>query len=243
MVITSKSNQLVKTFSSLSEKKFRKKLGMYLVEGIKPVRECISAGFDVKEILCTEENLPLFPTAQAVSESVFKSISSEINPQGVIAMVSLPANELKKAEKRCLLLDNLQDPGNLGTIIRTANAAGIEDIYLINCVDPYSPKCVRASMSGIFFVNIYEGEKKEVLNAVSSVPLICADMNGENIFSFTPPEKFCLCIGNEGGGISEEVKRAAAYTIRIPMRTTCESLNAAVSAGIAMYELCNCNHK
>jgi TrmH family RNA methyltransferase len=140
-------------------------------------------------------------------------------------------------------LDNLQDPGNLGTIIRTANAAGIEDIYLINCVDPYSPKCVRASMSGIFFVNIYEGEKKEVLNAVSSVPLICADMNGENIFSFTPPEKFCLCIGNEGGGISEEVKRAAAYTIRIPMRTTCESLNAAVSAGIAMYELCNCNHK
>jgi TrmH family RNA methyltransferase len=237
MVITSKSNQLVKTFSSLSEKKFRKKLGVYLVEGIKPVRECISAGFDVREILCTEENLPLFPTAQAVSESVFKSISSEINPQGVIAMVSLPANELKKAEKRCLLLDNLQDPGNLGTIIRTANAAGIEDIFLINCVDPYSPKCVRASMSGIFFVNIYEGDRDKVLEALSSTPLICADMNGENIFSFTPPEKFCLCIGNEGGGISKEIKSLAKYCVSIPMRATCESLNAAVSAGIAMYQL------
>jgi TrmH family RNA methyltransferase len=237
MVITSKSNQLIKTISSLNEKKYRKKLGLYLVEGIKPVRECITAGSDVKQIICTEDNLTLFPDAQPVTDSVFKQISSEVNPQGVIAIVALPETGIKKAEKRCILLDNLQDPGNLGTIIRTANAAGIEDIYLINCVDPYSPKCVRASMSGIFFVNIYEGDRDKVLEALSSTPLICADMNGENIFSFTPPEKFCLCIGNEGGGISKEIKSLAKYCVSIPMRATCESLNAAVSAGIAMYQL------
>ena len=135
------------------------------------------------------------------------------------------------------MLDCLQDPGNLGTVIRTANAAGYGEIYLINCTDAYSPKAVRASMGGIFRVSVYSGSREEVLENLKDIPLICADMDGENIFEFTPPKKFCLCIGNEGGGISAEVSSRAAYTVKIPMRETCESLNAAVSAGIAMYAL------
>lgn len=236
MLITSKSNPIIKAVSALADKKFRKQYNQYVVEGIKPVRECIDAGFEIERIICVE-GLDGFEGATVVTESVFKSISSEKTPQGVLAVVKIPHFQLKPPEKACLLLDCLQDPGNLGTVIRTANAAGYDEIYLINCTDPYSPKAVRASMSGIFFVNIYQGTREEILKTLEGVPLICADMNGENIFGFNPPERFCLCIGNEGSGISNEIKGRASYTVKIPMRDTCESLNAAVSAGIAMYAL------
>ena len=237
MLITSKSNPIIKAVSSLSDKKFRKLNNQYIVEGIKPVRECIEAGCQIDRIICEEGLENEFTGATVVSENVFKSISSEKTPQGVLAVVKIPQNQLKPPQNICLLLDCIQDPGNLGTVIRTANAAGYDDIYMINCTDPYSPKAVRASMSGIFFVNIYQGTREEILDALEDTPLICADMNGENIFDFTPPNSFCLCIGNEGSGISNEVKSKASYTVCIPMRSSCESLNAAVSAGIAMYAL------
>ncbi|MDE7305770.1 MAG: RNA methyltransferase, partial [Clostridia bacterium] len=182
MVITSKSNALIKTVSSLSDKKFRKQLNLYLVEGLKSVKECIAAGCEVEKIICTPEHEALFPVAVTVSESVFKSISSEVTPQGVLAVVRLPKTELKPPQKSCLLLDCIQDPGNLGTVIRTANAAGYNEIYLINCTDAYSPKAVRASMSGIFFVTVYSGSREQILNALNGVPLISADMDGEDIF-------------------------------------------------------------
>ncbi len=239
MVISSKNNPLIKTVASLAEKKYRRQLGLYLVEGIKPVHECISAGCEIKHIICTAENSSAFENAITVSDGVFKSISSEKTPQGVIAVVKISQNELKKPKGSCILLDCLQDPGNLGTVIRTANAAGYSEIYLINCTDPFSPKAVRASMSGIFFVDLFFGSKEEILQVLDGVPVICADMDGKDIFSFVPPEKFCLCIGNEGNGISGEVFEKANYTVKIPMRETCESLNAAVSAGIAMYVLKN----
>lgn len=239
MVITSKINPLIKKIASLSEKKYRKLCGEYLVEGLKPVRECISSGGEVTSVICTEENVGSFADAVVVSREVFSYISSEKTPQGVIATVKIPGTQVAPPKGRCILLDRLQDPGNVGTIIRTANAAGYEDIYLINCADPFSPKVVRASMSGIFFVRIHEGSAKEVLDALSGVPLISADMQGENIFSFVPPKKFCLCIGNEGKGLSDEIISAGSHTVSIPMRSSCESLNAAISAAIAMYALKN----
>lgn len=239
MVITSKSNPLIKKISSLADKKFRRQEGLYLVEGLKPVRECLAAGCAVEKIICTPEHAGVFPDATVVDDVVFKSVSFEKTPQGVIATVKIPQTKLNPPESVCILLDCLQDPGNIGAVIRSANAAGYGEIYLINCTDPYSPKAVRASMGGIFFVKLYSGTREQVLGALDGVPVICADMGGEDIFGFNPPEKFCLCIGNEGGGISKEVKDNAAYTVRIPMRDTCESLNAAVSAGIAMYALKN----
>lgn len=237
MVISSRTNPTIKEIAKLNDKKYRKEYGLYLVEGVKPVNECITAGCTVKTIVCTEELSENYPRAIVVTQSVFSVISSEKTPQGVLAVVEIPSTAVKRAQNSCILLDNVQDPGNLGTIIRTANAAGYKDVYLINCVDPYSPKAVRASMSGIFFVNIYIGSREEALEALGGVKLVCADMDGESVFSFNPPDKFCLCIGNEGNGISDEVMRAADYKISIPMNATCESLNAAVSAGIAMYQL------
>ena len=239
MVITSKSNPTIKEIAKLLDKKFRKEFGQYLVEGVKPVNECIAAGCKIDKIVCTEELAESFTGAVVVSREVFSSISSEKTPQGVLAVVEMPKTQLQPPEKSCILLDRLQDPGNLGTIIRTANAAGYNEIYLINCTDSYSPKAVRASMSGIFFVRVYSGSQEEVLNALAGVPIICADMDGEDIFKFEPPQKFCLCVGNEGGGISEEIIKKSKFKVKIPMAETCESLNAAVSAGIAMYQLKN----
>ena len=237
MVITSKYNPLIKEIEKLYDKKYRKICGKYVVEGIKPVRECISAGCTILNIICVEGLESEFENAVIVSKAVFESVSSEVTPQGVLAVVELPSNKLKVPQDSCILLDRLQDPGNLGTVIRTANAAGYSEIYLINCTDPYSPKAVRASMSGIFFVKVYQGTNEEILGVLKGIPLICADMDGEDIFSFNSPEKFCLCIGNEGNGMSQEIMKRARFKVSIPMRETCESLNAAVSAGIVMYHL------
>lgn len=237
MIISSKTNPKIKDVVKLYDKKYRKLYGCYLVEGIKPVRECIDAGGEIIEIFCTDRLTTQFKVATLVSESVFSMISSEKSPQGVLAVVKLPQNKLLPPKNSCILLDNLQDPGNLGTIIRTANAAGFHEIYLINCTDPFSPKAVRASMSGIFFTKICSGTQEDIMRLLADIPLICADMKGENIFDFIPPEKFCLCIGNEGNGISDDIMLKSDHKVSIPMAKNCESLNAAVSAGICMYQL------
>ncbi len=237
MIITSKSNPKVKELRALGDKKFRKEYGVYLVEGVKMAAECIAAGCEVTGIYCTEDNAAKFSGATVLSREVFEWVSDEKTPQGVLVTVKIPDCAVTPPAGSCILLDGLQDPGNVGTIIRTANAAGFGEIYMINCADPFSPKCVRASMSGVFFTRIMQGSADEVLSALKGTPIVCADMDGQDVYSFNPPEKFCLCIGSEGSGISSAVRSAAQYTVRIPMRATCESLNAAVSAGILMYIL------
>lgn len=239
MLISSKANPTVKYVLSLAEKKFRKESGEYLVEGIKAVDECISSGAEITNIICTEAFEGKYAGALIVTEQVFGYISTEKTPQGVIAVVKIPQNKLTAPDGVCLLLDRIQDPGNIGTIIRTANAAGYKNLYLVNCVDPYSPKAVRASMGGIFYVNLYFGAYEEVFGVLDGVKLITADMDGEDVFKFKSPKNYCLCIGNEGNGVSKEVTSRSDYTVKVPMRETCESLNAAVSAGIIMYALKN----
>lgn len=239
MIISSKDNALIKRVGALCDKKYRKIYGQFIVESVKAVGECIKAGMDVEVVLCTENLAQSFPNAQIVTDAVFSKISTEKSPQGVLAVVNLPKTILNAPKGNCLLLDRLQDPGNLGTIIRTANAAGYEDIYLINCTDAYSPKAIRASMGSVFYVNLYEGSLDEVLKVLEGVQILSADMDGEDVFQFVPQEKYCLCVGNEGNGLSEEVKNKSNSKVKIPMRECCESLNAAISAAIAMYALKN----
>ena len=229
MLIQSRSNPKVRALAALKEKKFRRERGEYLVEGVKMVSESIAAGCEVTCVACTEEYRDRFAGALVLSRQVFEYVSDERTPQGVIASVKLPSVAPVPPSGRCVLLDGLQDPGNVGTIIRTANAAGYGEIYAI--------KWVRSSMSGIFFARVMTGRAEDVLGALGGVPLVCADMGGQSAYGFKAPEKFCLCIGSEGSGLSEAVRGAADYTVSIPMRPTCESLNAAVSAGILMYLL------
>ncbi|MGN1061428.1 MAG: TrmH family RNA methyltransferase, partial [Candidatus Coproplasma sp.] len=161
MIISSKDNALIKKVSSLSDKKYRKLYGQFIVESVKAVGECVKAGMEVEVIICTQNLAGSYPDAQVVTDAVFEKISTEKSPQGVLAVVNTPKNTICAPKANSLLLDRLQDPGNLGTIIRTANAAGYEDIYLYNCTDAYSPKAIRASMGGVFNVNLHEGSLDE----------------------------------------------------------------------------------
>ncbi len=238
MILTSKNNPLIKETISLKEKKFRKGKKCFLVEGAKMASECRKSGLEIERVFVSESYRgEADDSAIRVSDEVFARLSDEKTPQGILCVVKIPEKPLCPPRESCLFLDGISDPGNMGAIIRTANAAGYRELYLAECTDPYSPKSVRASMSGIFFVNLYTGERKEILSALAGVPILAADMDGENIFSFSPPAKYVLAIGNEANGISEEVFKAAEYTLKIPMQASQESLNAAVSAGIAMYVL------
>ena len=223
---------------NIQEKKGRKEQGFFLVEGVKMVSECKRSGLEIGRTFVSESYRgETDENAICVSDEVFAFLSDEKTPQGILCSVRIPKPSLCPPKESCLLLDGVSDPGNMGAIIRTANAAGYGEIYLVGCTDPYSPKSVRASMSGIFFVRIYTGTREAVLEALSGLPILAADMDGENIFSFRPPEKFALAIGNEANGISEEVFRKAQHKLKIPMRAAQESLNAGIAAGIAMYLL------
>ncbi len=244
MLITSKSNPKIKKIASLKQKKYREEFGEYLVEGYKMVKEAIEMGMDLATVVLTEEGLlkmsDIVEKTNAeiveISESVMDYISDSVTPQGVIASIKKPT-PIKGNSKIKVLLDGVSDPGNMGTIIRTSVALGIKELYLINCCDPFSPKAIRSSMSGIYSVDIFEETLQEATEDLKGIPLIVADMKGEDIFSFIPPEKYCLVIGNEANGVSEEVRKIADKIISIPMERGIESLNAGVSFAITAYTL------
>ena len=239
MIILSRQNPLVKELASLKEKKGRRRTGTFLVEGHKMVREAVASGMDVVRLILREDyagetyGLP----AVLLGRDAFAAVCDEKTPQGIAAEVAIPLRSVQPPQGRCLLLDGLQDPANVGAIIRTAVAAGYEDVYLAGCADPFSPKSVRASMSGVFFARIMQGTQEEILSAIAGMPVIAADMGGEDVFSYAAPEKFCLAVGSEGSGLSALVRGRADVTVCIPMDARTESLNAAVSAGILMYAL------
>lgn len=252
VLITSKSNPIVKETAALKEKKGRARANAFLVEGEKMTAECIGAGLEIDRVFLAEdcENTVVSRIRSALSargvaedkivylsRGAFAALSDEKTPQGVACVAKLPNYAPQAPAGDCLLLDGISDPGNLGTIIRTANAAGYRELYLVSCADAFSPKCVRASMSGIFFVKTYDVGREEALRLLQGTQILAADMGGENVFSCAAPEKIALAIGNEAHGLSAEVRAAAARTVAVPMDAKQESLNAAVAAAVAMYAL------
>ena len=232
MILTSKNNPLVKETATLKDKKGRKELGLFLVEGIKMTREALKSGLEVERIFlsetCKEKDFPVEKTV-VVSDEVMKHLCDEKTPQGVLCRVKIPVKKTESPKNACLILDGVADPSNVGAIIRTANASGYKEIYMTpDCADAYAPKSVRASMSGVFFTEIYTISREEIPAVMQGAPILVAD---------APPEKFALVIGNEGRGVSAEIRGLATDVIKIPMRETQESLNASVSAGILMYLL------
>ncbi len=204
--------------------------------------ECLSSALEIERVFVAdgyEGELPFEDTLIVrVSDDVLRYLSDEKTPQGILCRVRIPESRLTPPTGRCLLLDGVADPGNMGAILRTANAAGYSKVYLTeDCTDPYAPKSVRASMSGLFFTEICQGKRAEILSVLKGTSLVVADLYGVNAFRFETKKDFVLAIGNEGKGISEEVRNAATHRVKIPMRETQESLNAAVSAGIMMYLL------
>ena len=258
-MITSKSNSLVKLIRSLKDKSNRDELSLFIAEGAKSTKEALLSNFGINCIVGTMdgfnilskkapelckidgENVDVYRNGdkvkvEIVSDEVFSGISGEKSPQGILALIEKSETKPCKSHGKCLFLDELQDPSNVGAIIRTAAAVGYDEIYLADSADPFNEKAIRASMGGIFKVKLYVGERQELLEFIDC-PLVVADMDGEDVFNCQIQGNFCLVIGNEGNGVSKTVEERASRKVSIPMMNGMESLNAAVSAGILMYAL------
>lgn len=245
-LITSRNNKAVKELSSLKEKKYRDERGTYIVEGFKMVREAYAAGKKVARLIGTEEGLEELgksgvnidlSEAIAVTEDVLKYVSDCKTPQGVIAELKKEDFGKRKPEGVCALLDGISDPGNMGTIERTCAAVGVNDVYLLNCCDPYSPKAVRSSMSGVYSLRLHFITADDLVEVFDGVKIISCDMNGKNVFGYAADGDFCLAVGNEANGLSEEVKKVSSEFVKLPMTDKIESLNAGVAFSVALYEL------
>lgn len=242
-MITSRQNGLAKRLRAFRDKKYRDDKGEFVVEGAKSVREAVSRGFTVELVAATVKGAALVKDLnvepELLSDDVFKSVSEEVSPQGVLAIVKKPvtaAGGITDITEKCVFLDGVGDPSNVGAIIRSAAAFGYNTVIIADGADAYSNKSVRASMGGIFRVKILSGTRAEMLKK-TKIPLVIADMNGNALGNLKVPEKHCLVIGNEAHGVSDELKALAEISIAIPMQNGMESLNAAVSAGILMYAL------
>ena len=238
-IITSTDNSLVKEAKSLQDKKFRKKYGKFLVDGEKLVRESLEKGLKIDRIFVDKnkfENFTYFLDDFSgekimTTPQVIKTITENQAPQGIIAEVFVPQNA-NLDDGDVLVLDRIQDPGNLGTMLRTAIATGINNIILIDSVDAYSPKVVRSSSGAVFSLNIMSKTEEETIKYCKEFgkTLLVADMNGENVFKTKSKfENFALVIGNEGQGVSQNFKNNGKI-ISLPMKSEMESLNAGVSA-------------
>ena len=245
-IIESPTNETIKKYASLKEKKYRAAFGQYLLEGARIVKDAlllpsntVEAVFvrEDKQELLKELDLSNVPDDKVyvVSERAFKPLSDTETPQGIIAAARIPQNVNVAMGNRGLLLDGISDSGNLGTLIRSAAGFCYKNIYLINCADPYAPKTVRSTMGGILRVNICECGH-EIISGLKKqkVRLFAADMSGVDARDFKPAGKFVLCIGSEARGLSKEVRAAADATVALKQRDV-ESLNAAVAGSILMY--------
>lgn len=256
LIITSRDNKIFKTAMLLKTSKGRNENNMFVIEGIRSVRDAVKKGAQISYIILKEKTNLDFDVSCPVytfAPKLFAEISDTVTPQGIIAvckMKNYTLSELSQDEKSCVIMcETLQDPGNVGTIIRTAHAAGCTGVVLTKgCCDLYNPKIVRATMSGIFSVKVVRDVQsidaieyfkelgyKIVAGALSddAVDFYCADLKG----------KCLIIIGNEGNGVQETTLKACDSVLKIPMKEDAESLNAAVAGAVMIYEHFRQNQK
>ena len=241
-MVTSKDNELIKKCIDLQSKKYSRLEGKCLVESVKLVKEAYEKGL-VETILVTKQKLELVSKLkcriEVIDEKLAKHISSTVTTDGVFAIAKIPKQE-QVNYKKCLVLDRIQDPSNLGSIIRSACAFGFDTILTINSVYPFTPKAIRSSMGYVFSVNFIEVDEQKLqeIKAKNNITFYAADMGGEVIDSVKISDNnIALIIGNEGQGIDKELRKVADKIVAIPMQNNVESLNASVSASIIMYFL------
>ena len=253
-VISSKDNEAIKNIRKLKEKKYRDLENAFIVEGIKLVEEAIEENATIKQIVVCEECIKDGTLTQEmkykiakyeciyVTEKVFNLLSDVKTPQGILAVIEKKNNESKidYSQDIIIALDGIQDPGNLGTILRTVDSAGLNQIIISkNSADSYNPKVVRSTMGAIFRVNIIETDNlvetlKQVQKNKFEVVVTALDTNN-SIYDIEYKNKV-IVIGNEANGVSKEVQSLADKKVKIPMLGKTESLNASVAASIMIYE-------
>lgn len=231
------SKNEIKEIKKLHSGKFRRELQLFICEGERIVEECIASNPNC-QVIATDKyrhaELSLGFNVNFVMDHVFAQISETKSPQGIMAVCQIPEpltwEKIEKYDK-ILVCDGISDPGNLGTIIRTAESAGIEAVVLLNCADVYSGKVVRATMGAIFKLPILIANELQKQNRqIISLAL----ENAENIFAMQSETRFALIVGSEAFGIKKEVLEMSDKIAKIPQKGG-ESLNAAVAAAIGMY--------
>ena len=246
-IITSRSNRLIKHIRKLtSDREYRRSSGLFFGEGPKLLAEALKAGTVIEGVVTARGvDLPGLDGLwrAEVPADLLDSLCDTRSPQGVLFLAKMPV--LTPPERltgdRWLILDGLQDPGNVGTIWRTADGLGADGLVLVNhCADPFSPKTVRATMGACFRLPVYELEAEALpgLLSRSGLPLYAAalradtrDIRGARL------SRCAVAIGSEGRGVSPELLDISEQTVKIPMRARCESLNAAVAAAVILWEM------
>ncbi len=236
----------IKLIVSLQLKKQRQKYGQFVVEGEKSIAELLTSPFKIDTLYGTSAwlsatKLDLKPMACVeITEKELQQLSVHQTPQGALAVVNIPKWELSAADFQhdfAIALDDLQDPGNLGTIIRIADWYGIKTIVCgLTCTDVFNPKCINSTMGSFTRVKVVYEDILEVSQKFNQ-PIIAATLNGDNIHQLKTQPKGLILIGNEGHGIGDELLSAAKFQITIPRIGHAESLNAAVSAAIIIDNL------
>lgn len=240
-MITSRSNiQIKKIRKLLSSAKERKASGLFVTEGLRLTGEVPEELMDSVYISSgLKADVSWLKNAETVDKDIFESISDTVNPQGILAVVRQPEWEVKyNGRGKVLLLDGIRDPGNLGTIIRTAEAAGVDAVFMSpDCVDLYNPKVIRSTMGSIFRVPVVSSDLICVIGGLKNAgrKVYGTSLAASKSFREADLSEAAIVIGSEANGISDAVAEAVDENIMIPMAGQVESLNAAVSAAILMF--------
>lgn len=239
--ITSKQNPTYKGFLKLLTRKGRKQAGTFIIDGARIVGHAIENNVQIECLIISESyqeghNSPQGYELYVMPDDLFKALVETETPQGILAVIKLIDKPL--GQDKILYLDGVQDPGNIGTLIRTADAAGFSGVVLRKgCTDPYSQKAIRSSMGSIMSIPILMNDDGEFLKACHRPVYGAALEGGKSYRDFDYEEDAVLVIGNEGNGISDEVLDLCKHRVYIPMIGDVESLNASIAGGILMFEM------
>lgn len=248
-MITSRQNNQVKAWIKLNRKKEREKTNLFIAEGFHLVEEAIKSQMSIKELIISEKlnnDLPNYTNGYpqtVISDELSKEIANTETPQGIFAVVEMP-RQSNQEHSKILLLDQVQDPGNLGTIIRSADAAGFTQVICgKGTVDPYNAKVLRSGQGSHFHVDIQSADLNEYISKLKrqSIPVYGTDLSKDSIDykTVSPKDKVAIMVGNEGSGVSKELLGLVDDTLHIPIKGLAESLNVAVAASILMFHLSN----
>lgn len=245
-LITSRQNNIIKHVKKLAaDRKYRKASGEFLCEGPKMLAEAARWGFEPQTILaCSEAELLEWEGRAArtvlVEEELLAYAADTETPQGVLFTCRIPETEDRLPGQRLLILDGVQDPGNVGTIMRTADAFGADGLVLLpGCADPWAPKVVRATMGACFRLPVLSSSLEDLTEQLKEegIPLYATALRDDTMdIRDADLSRAAVVIGSEGRGVSAAVLANCEATLKIPMRERCESLNAAMAAGIVLWE-------
>lgn len=257
--ITGNQNKLISRLAKLSDKKYRDSEGLFRLDGEKLFAEAVRSNIEFEYVFISESRLAkaddrmkeLFSSVGTriilIPDCLLPRLTDEKAPQGVIGFAkkfpTVSINEIPDNRFSGILLSSIRDPGNLGTIIRTAYAFGIDRVYVSrDCADIYSPKTIRAGMGSVFRQKISVADSETELirflkenNVTTFASALRKD--AEKVGGIKLPDRVCIAVGNEGHGLSEEVVSACGRTLTIPMNPQCESLNAAGAAAVLIWEM------